>query len=72
MRDEQDLCRPGAYLLLLPESQQTNTGDLHHLETYSRNITLSFTPSTETRDKHFVVLINEVKATIVLMSLSAL
>lgn len=47
-------------LLLLPQGKQANTRDLHHLETYSRNITLSFAPTTEARDKYFIVLINEV------------
>lgn len=60
-----------ANLLLLPQRKQTDTGNLHHLEAYSRNVTLGFTPTTETRYEDFVVLINKVQATIVLQKQSA-
>jgi len=59
------------HLLLFPQSQKTNTRDLHDLETHSRNITLGFTPTTETGDKDFIVLINEIQATIVLTNVLA-
>lgn len=61
-----------AHLLLLPESQETDTRYLHHLEPYSRNITLGFTPSTETRDEDFVVVIDKVEATVVLRTRSTI
>lgn len=54
------------HLLLLPQSKQTDTRDLHNLETDTGNITLGLTTATETGDKDFVVLIDEVQATIVL------
>jgi hypothetical protein len=54
------------HLLLFPQSEQTNPGHLHNLETYTRNITLGLTPTTETRDENLVVLIHKVQATIVL------
>lgn len=55
-----------SWLLLLAhvQGQQGNTGDLHHLEAATGNITLRFTSLTETRNQHFVVLINEVQATV--------
>ena len=54
------------HLLLLPESQQTDTRDLDDLETDSGNITLSLTPATETGDQDLVVLVDEVQATVIL------
>jgi hypothetical protein len=54
------------HLLLFPQSEQTNSRHLHNLETYTRNITLGLTPTTETRDENFIVLIHKVQATIVL------
>ena len=55
-----------SYLLLLPEGEETNTRHFNDLEADTRNITLSLSATTETRDKDFVVLVNEVEATIVL------
>jgi hypothetical protein len=43
-----DSLRTGLLLLLLPESEKGDTGDLHNLETDTRNITLGFTLTTET------------------------
>lgn len=53
-------------LFLLPEREKTNARYLHNLEAYTWDITLGFTTTTETRDKDFVVLVNEVQATVVL------
>ena len=52
-------------LLLLPQSQQGDTGDLNDLESDTWDITLSLTLSTETGQKDLVVLVNEVQTTIV-------
>lgn len=38
----------GANLLFLPQRQQTNTRNFHHLKTHPGNITLSFASATET------------------------
>lgn len=54
------------HLLFFPESKETNTGDLDDLEPHTGNITLSLAGTTETGDEDLVVLIDEVKATIVL------
>ena len=54
------------YLLLLPEGEETDTRHFDDLETYTGNITLGLATTTETRDKNLIVLIDEVKATIVL------
>lgn len=48
--------RTGLLLLLLEEGRQTDTGDLHDLETHTGDITLRLTLATETRDEHLVVL----------------
>ena len=56
----------GTHLLLLPESEETDTRDLDDLETNTGNITLGLTPATETGDQDLVVLVDEVQATIVL------
>lgn len=56
----------GTDLLLLPQSQQTNTRHLHDLETNTGDITLGLATATEAGDKDLVVLIDEVEATIVL------
>lgn len=58
---------PKTNLLLLPEGKQANTRDLDDLESDTRNITLGLARATETRDENLVVLVNEVKATIVLI-----
>lgn len=57
--------RTGLLLLLLPQSEQTNTGDLDDLETDTGNITLGLTLTTETSEENLVVLVDEVQATIV-------
>jgi hypothetical protein len=54
------------YLLLFPQSKETHTGHLHHLESNTRNITLGLTTATETGDEDFVVLIDKVETTVVL------
>lgn len=54
------------YLLLLPESEQADTRDLDDLEAYTGNITLGLSAATETRDEDFVVVIDEVEATVIL------
>ena len=54
------------HLLLLPQSEQTNTRNLHNLESDTGNITLGLTTATETRDEDLIVLIDKVQATIVL------
>lgn len=56
----------GSYLLLLPESKETNAGHLHDLEPHTGDITLRLTATTETGDEDLVVLINKVEATVVL------
>ena len=57
--------RAGLLLLLLPESEQTDTGDLDDLETDTGNITLGLALTTETGEEDLVVLIDEVQATVV-------
>lgn len=57
--------RAGLLLLLLPESEQTDTGNLDDLETDTGNITLGLALTTETGEEDLVVLIDEVQATIV-------
>ena len=54
------------YLLLLPQSKETDTRHLDDLETNTGNITLGLTTATEARDKDLVVLVDEVQATIIL------
>jgi len=54
------------YLLLLPEGQKTDSGYLHDLKSHTRNITLSLATTTETRNQDFIILVNEVQATVVL------
>ena len=54
------------YLLLLPQSEKADTGDLDDLEADTGNITLGLTAATETGDEDLVVLVDEVQATIVL------
>ena len=57
--------RAGLLLLLLPESEQTDTGDLNDLEADTGNITLCLTLATETGKEDLVVLIDEVQATVI-------
>ena len=54
------------HLLLLPESEETDTRDLDDLETDTGNITLGLAATTETRDEDFVVLIDKVQAAVIL------
>lgn len=57
--------RTGLLLLLLPQSQQTDTRDLDDLETNTGNITLGLALATETSQEDLVVLVNEVQATVI-------
>ena len=57
--------RTGLLLLLPEEGRETHTRDLHDLETHTGNITLGLTLTTETGKEDFVVLIDEVQATVV-------
>lgn len=52
-------------LLLLPESEETDTGDLDDLEADTGNVTLGLSATTETGDEDLVVLVGEVQATVV-------
>ena len=52
-------------LLLLPQSQQTDTRHLDDLESHTGNITLGLALATETGQEDLVVLVNEVQATVV-------
>ena len=56
------------HLLLFPERKKTNTRYLHNLEADTGNITLGLTATTKTRNEDFVVLVDEVEATIILLS----
>ena len=56
----------GTHLLLLPESEETDTRDLDDLETDTGNITLCLAATTEARDEHLVVLVDKVQATVIL------
>ena len=55
-----------SYLLLLPEGEQANTRHLHDLKPHTGNITLGLATTTEARDEHLVVFVDEVQATIIL------
>ena len=57
--------RPRLLLLLLPQSQKTDTRDLDDLETNTGNITLSLALTTETSKQDLVVLVNKVQATVI-------
>lgn len=50
-------------LLLLPESEETDTRDLDDLESDTWDITLGLSATTETGDEDLVVLVGEVQAT---------
>lgn len=52
-------------LLLLPESEETDTRDLDDLETDTGDISLGLAAATETRDEDLVVLVGKVEATVV-------
>merc|ERR1719453_1069866 len=47
-----------------PKGQERAASGLHNLESYTRQITLSVTRSTETCDQNFVILIDETHTTI--------
>lgn len=53
-------------LLLLPQCEQADARDLDDLEAHTGNITLGLTTTTEARDENLVVLVDKVKATVVL------
>lgn len=57
--------RTGLLLLLLPQRRQTNSRDLDDLESNTGNITLRLALTTETSEEDFIVLVDEVEATIV-------
>jgi hypothetical protein len=57
--------RAGLLLLLLPQRRQTDTGDLHDLESNTGNITLRLSLTTETSEEDLIVLVDEVETTIV-------
>lgn len=57
--------RTGLLLLLLPQGEQTDTGNLDDLESHTGNITLGLALTTETSQEHLVVLVHEVQATVV-------
>lgn len=57
--------RTGLLLLLLPQSEQTDAGNLDDLEADTGNVTLGLALATETGDEDFVVLVDEVEATVV-------
>lgn len=57
--------RTGLLLLLLPQGEQTDTGNLDDLEPHTGNITLGLALTTETSQEHLVVLVHEVQATVV-------
>jgi hypothetical protein len=58
--------RVQANLLLLPERSKTDTGDLDDLEADTGDITLGLAATTEAGDEDLVVLVDEVKTTVVL------
>lgn len=57
--------RSGLLLLLLPQSAETDTGNLDDLESHTGNITLGLALATETSEEDFVVLVDEVQATVI-------
>lgn len=57
--------RTGLLLLLLPQREQTDTGNLDDLETNTGDITLCLALATESSEQDLVVLVNEVQATVV-------
>lgn len=52
-------------LLLLPQGQEGNVGDLDNLELDTGNVTLGTTLVTESSDQDFVIDLNKVQATVV-------
>lgn len=65
IRSERADLRAGLLLLLLPQSGQTDAGDLDDLEADTGNITLGLALATETGEEDFVVLVDEVQATVI-------
>ena len=59
------ILRAGLLLLLLPQSQQADAGNLDDLESDTRDITLGLALATETGQQNLVVLVNKVEATVV-------
>lgn len=57
--------RAGLLLLLLPQGEQTDTGNLDDLEADTGDITLGLALATETGEEDLVVLVDEVEATVV-------
>ena len=55
----------GLLLLLLPQSGETDTGNLDDLEADTGNITLGLALTTETGQENLVVLVDEVQATVI-------
>lgn len=54
------------YLLFFPQCKKTDTRNFDDLEADTRDITLGLSATTETRDEDFIVLVDEVQATIIL------
>jgi len=57
--------RTGLLLLLLPQSEQTDTGNLDDLETNTGDITLCLALATESSEQDLVVLVDKVQTTVV-------
>lgn len=60
-----DRLRSWLLLLLFPQSRETDTRHLDNLESDTGNITLGLAFATETSEEDFIVLIDEVQATVV-------
>uniref|UniRef100_A0A3B4DBR3 Uncharacterized protein n=1 Tax=Pygocentrus nattereri TaxID=42514 RepID=A0A3B4DBR3_PYGNA len=64
--------RPRSLLLAFVEGQEGNVGHLHHLETYTRDITDGMSLTTKSCHQNFIVLLpskpiylNEIQATVI-------
>merc|ERR1719498_1776269 len=57
--------RTGLLLLLLVKRKETTPSHLHDLETDTGDVTNSVATTPKTGDQHFVIFINEVKATVI-------
>jgi hypothetical protein len=64
-QQQRNRLRTGLLLLLLPQSEETDTGDLDDLEANTGNITLCLALATESSEQDLVVLVNEVQATVI-------